>query len=482
MTGQHQHGIPPQPRRRTVSSAIPPRPTAAPPSTAPWPNSPAGVQRPAAGPRGVRPIWTGKDEQRRREALTTAAADDSAGTTTRSFERAIIASPRVHERSGRGRVLGVDAARGMALLGIFAVHLAPAYNEEADRATVSWVLFAGNASALFAVLAGLALALITGGPTPFTGLSMRRAKVKIATRGLLLTALGVALNMLDLPVFNILVYLAVMFMMAIPFVGMSRKTLLIMSVAMMVVLPLVRYGLHVLIEGAGRYPNPVPADISTDTLGVLATLTITGAYPAFTWIAFVLLGLAIGRFGVQRSGSRLGLIVSGVLTSSVVTAVSLVLIHRFNGYSHIMSALPGATEDEVDEFIVFGPTGPLPTDGPGWLLAVSPHSNTPFALLIGAGFSRAAIGGFILLSRHWSALLKPLIDMGSMTTTMYVGHLVFMLLAPDSVPGTALFWLQALGALLFATMWRVVWEQGPLEVLISSASKAVGRTAVPQTD
>src|SRR5699024_10592622 len=133
--------------------------------------------------------------------------------------------------------------------------------------------------------------------------------------------------------------------------------------------------LHVLVGAAGYHPNPSFVDMFTDPLGVFATLSITGVDPALTWWGFMCLGAGIGRFALQRAGSRLALIVTGLLVYAVTTAVSYVLIMQLDGYEIISSAFPGATEDEVDEFVVFGPIGQLPTDGPGWLLAAAPHSN-----------------------------------------------------------------------------------------------------------
>ncbi|OLT01079.1 hypothetical protein BJF90_33515 [Pseudonocardia sp. CNS-004] len=64
-------------------------------------------------------------------------------------------------RRGRGRILGVDAARAVALVGMFATHIFPL--REAREPTLTGLVAAGRASALFAVLAGVGIALATGG-------------------------------------------------------------------------------------------------------------------------------------------------------------------------------------------------------------------------------------------------------------------------------------------------------------------------------
>ena len=63
-----------------------------------------------------------------------------------------------------GRVVGLDAARALALLGMMATHIL--VGVDADGVTLPQQIAGGRASALFAVLAEVSLALMTGGTTP----------------------------------------------------------------------------------------------------------------------------------------------------------------------------------------------------------------------------------------------------------------------------------------------------------------------------
>jgi uncharacterized membrane protein len=56
----------------------------------------------------------------------------------------------------------VDAARGVALAGMASVHILPVVARDGTE-TVAGAVAAGRASALFAVLAGVGIALSTGG-------------------------------------------------------------------------------------------------------------------------------------------------------------------------------------------------------------------------------------------------------------------------------------------------------------------------------
>ncbi|WP_279582945.1 BPL-N domain-containing protein [Fodinicola feengrottensis] len=80
----------------------------------------------------------------------------------------------------KSRLLGVDAARGIALLGMMAVH--SLYESNADGSpTASFAIFGGRAAATFAVLAGVGIAFMTGrrrvqfrsGLPVITGLAVR---------------------------------------------------------------------------------------------------------------------------------------------------------------------------------------------------------------------------------------------------------------------------------------------------------------------
>ena len=61
----------------------------------------------------------------------------------------------------RPRLVGVDATRGVALLGMMAVHALISFDEE-EPPTVMYSLSAGRAAAVFAVLAGVGIAFLTG--------------------------------------------------------------------------------------------------------------------------------------------------------------------------------------------------------------------------------------------------------------------------------------------------------------------------------
>src|SRR5690349_16459553 len=94
------------------------------------------------------------------------------------------------------RIVGLDVARCLALLGMVATHVFDERGPDGGLTTGQW-LAGGRASALFAVLAGVTLALMTGGRTPVVGRERLAATAAIAVRALLVAVLGMALALAD---------------------------------------------------------------------------------------------------------------------------------------------------------------------------------------------------------------------------------------------------------------------------------------------
>src|SRR5699024_124913 len=93
---------------------------------------------------------------------------------------------------GRGRVVAVDVARALALLGMFAAHLVPARDPGSARGVDPlFELVAGRSSALFAVLAGVGIALATRDVQ--RGVSGHRRRLLV--RALLVAVLGLWLGL-----------------------------------------------------------------------------------------------------------------------------------------------------------------------------------------------------------------------------------------------------------------------------------------------
>ncbi|MGQ1837320.1 heparan-alpha-glucosaminide N-acetyltransferase domain-containing protein [Kocuria turfanensis] len=395
-----------------------------------------------------------------------------AGAGTAPWARPERAGGAAGHRPSR-RLAGVDAARGLALVGMIAVHTLPWFDEETGEPTLSWVLFGGHSSALFATLAGVSLAFTTGGRTPHTGRRRTASRWAQAGRAGIIALVGFLLGFLVIPFDNILVYYGVFFLLAIPFLGLRIRYLLLSAALFALLAPaLMLWALNHL--PVNDYGNPSLLELVTEPGSVLAHLLLTGSYPALPWMTFVCAGIAIGRMDLADRRVQAGLAAVGaVLALAAWGAATLAL--RLGGQAAIAAATPGMSAEEIADVVVFGADATLPTSTAWWLLVPGPHTNTPFALVLSLGLAVSALGLFLMLPRAVDRVLTPLTAMGSMTFTLYVIHLLVMWLELFWDAPYPWFWGQILAFGLVAVLWQRSLGQGPLEKLVSRSTKAIAR-------
>lgn len=375
------------------------------------------------------------------------------------------------------RLTGIDAARGFALLGMIIVHTMPPANPSTGDPALVYELFAGHSAQLFGLLAGVSLALITGAATPHTGLRLRRDRVTIATRALLLLVFGMALNFTPLQVFNILPYYAVFFLFGLFFLGMSVRKLLVWAAAFAVAGPFLIYAIN-WADVVEVVESPTLVNLIAQPIDVMATLLAQGAYPALAWMAFIILGLALGRLDLRNLAVQVQMCIWGALAAGTAMISSEILMQWFGVFTRLVNTAP-LSAGEVAETLEFG--GTVPAYSWWWLVSNGPHSNTPFDVVSSAGLALLALGAFLIAAHVAKRWLGFLSSAGAMTFSLYTAHL--LLLAYVGTLEMPLTWtfLQIIGAIAIGVAWQSAFGQGPLERIISTVSKATGRQLVPET-
>src|ERR687889_461840 len=91
-----------------------------------------------------------------------------------------------------GRLAGVDATRGLALIGMMAVHSLWAYDDDGD-VTWHYALAAGQSAATFALLAGIGIAFMTGRRQVEAG-EWKATAASLAARAGVIAAVGLFLG------------------------------------------------------------------------------------------------------------------------------------------------------------------------------------------------------------------------------------------------------------------------------------------------
>ncbi|MGF1663963.1 MAG: heparan-alpha-glucosaminide N-acetyltransferase domain-containing protein [Kineosporiaceae bacterium] len=354
------------------------------------------------------------------------------------------------------RLLGVDAARGIALLGMMVIHIVPSQGETGAIA-VAYDVAHGRASALFAVLAGMSLVLADGGargPVGGYGTMLARA----AVRAVLIGVVGLLLAMAGTPILVILTYYGLLFLLASPLIRLPAAVLAGLALGWAVLGPVVShavrsaYGLEQFLE------SPSFDALADDPGRVVTGLLLTGTYPALTWLAYALAGAALGRAALG-GGGLLALAGGGLALAAAALAASTVLVER--GRPALDAASPFTTVDGS----FYGTT---PTDSWWWLVIARPHSGTPFDMLATIGSSVLVVAIMLLVVRGRTAPAWIwLTAAGSMTLSLYSAHVVMVALGVgEPAPAAQVWLLQAAIVLLAGLAWRALLRRGPLEALV----------------
>lgn len=364
----------------------------------------------------------------------------------------------------------MDAARAVALIGMMATHLEPRYGADGEI-SAAFLLASGRASALFAVLAGVGLALASGGSTPPDARTWRGAAAGTAARAAVLFVVGLILGSFDSGLAVILSYYGVLFLVAIPFLRLRAGWLLGLGVASALVTPILSQWLRQTITTPLDSGVPSIETLVLDPAGTASSILLTGYYPVLTWTAYLLVGLGIGRLalGRVRVAATVAVVGAGVAAATWfgsrawIDGGGLAVLREAGLGGHVASGPIG------EDLLHTGFYGTTPTTSWAWLGIASPHSGAPPDLLHTIGTALAVLGLMLLLAHAIGRGIWPLAAVGSMTFTLYSLHVV---LVATALPGDTAYALLIHVAIAFviAVPWRLFVGRGPLEALAAGAA------------
>lgn len=381
------------------------------------------------------------------------------------------------------RLTGIDAARGLALFGMMATHLMPTFGP-APGWDPTWVglTFSGRSAALFAVLAGIGLALSTGKQQPRHSMDLWAARSGVAMRALVIAVVGLTLGGLEVNIAVILVHYAVLFLCILPFLGLRLKALCCWALGWVLAAPLLAYLVRPWLLDAtpplqlGHNPNT--EDLETPGR-LLADLFFTGYYPVFQWIAYILIGLAIGRLALTTAKVQLLLLTCGIAVAGLAKILGILAMEAWGGRA-ALEALPGTRGYPLESMLQVNLTGLQQVDSWWWLATAAPHAGTTLDLLHTGGVA-AAVVGFTLLLGTWAERIKVnflivLSGPGAMTLTLYSIH-VWVVSGfhgrplPAGWTDVGMYWTQALAAVGIGVCFALLRRRGPLEWLAHQAAR-----------
>ncbi|MFP7707577.1 heparan-alpha-glucosaminide N-acetyltransferase domain-containing protein [Trueperella sp. LYQ141] len=217
-------------------------------------------------------------------------------------------------RRYRGRIDGLDLARGLAILGMIWVHAGPMIDGAYWPTLLAEIPF-GRSSALFALLAGVSLSIMTGRNVPYTGERLQHAQLRIVGRSLMLLVIAGILDLFQTPILLILGYYALWFLIALPFTRWSAGKLFIAAALLAAVGPTLHVYLNVILTRNDMLG-------SGGTNGIILDVLITGLYAGVGFMVYVLAGMGIGRLNITHRLVQCLLVIIGTICATVGYGIS----------------------------------------------------------------------------------------------------------------------------------------------------------------
>lgn len=351
------------------------------------------------------------------------------------------------DQGARPRIVGVDVARALAVLGMFAAHVADREAWRLANGASGFEAFDGRSSAGFALLAGVSAALLSGGSRPATGPRMTHARVRVLARAALLWPLGLALIALRTPVAVILPHYALLFAITAAFLSLRPRTLAVIATAIAVAAP---PAVERVRELAG--PDAIPYS-GLQAVG-LRDLLIGRHYPVAIWLAYLLVGLAVGRLDLRSGRVRVRMLVLGVAGAAIGFVTNAVAMRS------------------------------LPPERTLWrkMLTTEPHASSAIELLANVGVVVAVLALCLMLADLVGRAVAPLAATGAFALTAYCGHIVGIATIGESVWSRPDIWLLVRFVVVtvgVAWAWRYFLGRGPLELMVSMESTIAADRIVP---
>jgi uncharacterized membrane protein len=372
------------------------------------------------------------------------------------------------------RLIGVDVTRGLALVGMMVAHVFATLDDN-DNPTFAYVVTGGRAATTFVLVAGVSLAFLSGGRRGVRGRERVAASAGLAVRAILVGVIGLALGYLSDAngIAGILPFYAVLFLLAIPLLGCAPMVLIGVAAALTILGPVL------LVATADADLPELDADATFGTLvedpvGVLAQLFLTGEYPVVVYLAYLCVGLAIGRLDLRSPRLAWLLLAGGAALALAARIASAVLLYPMGGLARLIE-YDELSNDPADISALLWE--PDLSSSPWYLALPAPHSHTPIDLLHTAGSAAAILGAALLLTRipAVSRALSALAAMGAMALTLYSAHLVLLATGVQDEQPVLTLLAMVVGGLVLAWAWRRWVGQGPLEALVAKSATATRR-------
>ncbi len=362
------------------------------------------------------------------------------------------------------RIAGFDIARALAIFGMIIVNFKTVMGAEQNGPV--WLvsltgLLDGRAAATFVVLAGVGLSLLSQkGRTLGDPDRLAQDRRTLLKRALFLFVAG----MLYTPIYSadILHFYGVYIAVAAFLLTASTRQLFIYSGVLVLAFVVMFFALN---YDQGWDWKTLEYDGFWTPLGWVRHLFYNGFHPVVPWLAFLFVGMVIGRQDMRNRVIRRRVFMWGLGIALAAEGVSWLLVHTLS--------LGASLADQEAIVAIFG-TEPMPP--------------MPFYIIAGAGTACAIIAASVALSERYkdAIWLYPFVATGQLALTLYVAHVVIGMGILESIGRlenqTLLFALMAsivfyVTGGVFAHLWRIRFKRGPFETIMRTLTAPRSRAA-----
>ncbi len=351
------------------------------------------------------------------------------------------------------RIVGYDLARSLAIFGMVLVNYKIAMG--AQQNGPAWLvdlagLIDGRAAALFVVLAGVGISLLSqAGRVGKDPQRVARDRRTLLRRSLFLFVIGSLYTSIYSA--DILHFYGLYIAVAALALTTSERRLWVASVGLVLLFVALCFVLD--YEQGWDWKALEYQGLWTPS-GAIRHLFFNGFHPVVPWLGFLFLGMVIGRQDMGDATARRRVLAWGVGVALIAESASRILLHVL---------LRDTSADEAEVMVAVFGTGPMPP--------------LPLYMLAAGGTACAIIAASVALgqmhgSKPW---LRPFVATGQLALTLYVAH-VLVGMAILEVMGrlenqTLPFALLAASvfcatSVVFASAWRGRFKRGPLEAIM----------------
>ncbi|MDO5981618.1 DUF418 domain-containing protein [Flavivirga spongiicola] len=347
------------------------------------------------------------------------------------------------------RIIGIDVARALAIIGMIIVNFKMVLGHEGD----SWMqsfsnIFDGKAAATFVVLAGIGLAFMTNSSIKNNDeLKLKKSKKSILKRALFLFTVG--LSYIYIWPADILHFYGIYMLLTLLFIKSRPKIILLFSVFLIFIYPILMFFFN--YDTNWNFTTYTYQDFWT-LKGFFRNLFYNGFHPVIPWASFMLIGLWFGKQDLNNDK---------FIKRSLWVSLSIFILVRLTSALSIYFLSEG-NESIANELLQ--------------VLGTSPMPPLPVYMLSGSSIAIFIISICILISRKFNnnSIIIALTKTGQLALTFYVAHVIIGMGSMEIFSATELgmyslnfsivyAFIFSLLCIIFAVIWTKYKKLGPLE-------------------